>query len=72
MTKNQAVMALRMVKKNQKQVGALENLIEAAGDQVDKADEEYIVMQQSMRICVQKIEEAVSMLGQYANEKTRS
>ena len=68
MTKNQMLIAIRKVKKNQKQIMTLKNLIEAAGSEQDMENDEYVAMQKSLEICTQRIQESVTMMKQYAEE----
>lgn len=71
MTKNQASMALRKTKKSLKQAAALEALLHAAGDAIDKEDPEYLFMQDSVKDCSAKLSEINDMLEAYARQKVR-
>lgn len=69
MTKNQASMALKKAKRNLKQAVALEELLHAAGDAIDKDDPEFLFMQDSVKDCSAKISKVKDMLEAYAREK---
>lgn len=72
MTKNQASMALSKTKKNLKQSMALEELLDAAGDSIDKEDAEFLFMRDSVRDCSAKLQSIKAMLETYARQKVRS
>ncbi len=69
MTKNQALMALKKVKRNLKQAAALEELLYAAGDAIDKEDSEFLFMQDSVKDCLAKLGKAKEMLEAYSRAK---
>ena len=72
MTKNQASMALSKAKKNLKQSMALEELLDNAGDDIDKEDAEFLFMQDSVRDCSAKLQNIKEMLEMYAKQKVRN
>lgn len=72
MTKNQAVMVLRMLKRSQKQVSTLDDLVESVGDSIDQEDTDYTDIRQSVKICAEKAQQAVTVMERYMREKTRN
>jgi len=71
-TKNQAVMVLRMLKRSQKQVSTLDDLVESVGDSIDQEDTDYTDIRQSVKICAEKAQQAVTVMERYMREKTRN
>ncbi len=71
MTRNQAAMALNKIKRTQKQATALEQLVGAAGDDLDRKDEDYLSMQSSIRDCSAKIRQVKNMFESYARDNLK-
>jgi len=71
LTKNQALMGLKKMKKSQKQVELLTVMIRDAGDELDCQDEEYIGMLEHLEACSRELQQTAERMGQYAAHNTR-
>ena len=72
MTKNQALMGLKRLKKGQRQIDALRTLVDNTGDALDREDKEYTDMQEALELCARNAQQAIALMERYAEHKTRN
>ncbi len=71
LTRNQALMALKKMKKGQKLTNPLLELLQKAGDEQDLEDPEYLDMMGHLRDCSLEMGQVVARMERFAAENTR-